>query len=132
MKIGKFSKETGLSIDTLRYYDKIGLLVPSRLRGVRDYTEHDLELVNVFGKMKSCGFTLDEIRQILSLESLIEEDLDLEALMDLRGLFYEKKQVLDKKQNELIQMQVFMDKALGKLNEIMDLESLVKKLGEVK
>lgn len=31
MEIGKFSKESGLSIDTHRYYDKIGVLVPEKI-----------------------------------------------------------------------------------------------------
>lgn len=35
MEIGKFSKESGLGIDTLRYYDKIGVSVPEKINSRR-------------------------------------------------------------------------------------------------
>lgn len=66
LKIGVFSQKTGISIRTLRYYDEIDLFKPREVdlfTGYRYYTEeqvYDLEIIN---KLKSVGFTLDEIKE---------------------------------------------------------------------
>lgn len=64
-RIGEFSKLTGISIRTLRYYDSIDLFKPSEVdlfTSYRYYKEEqvkDLELIN---ELKEVGFTLEEIR----------------------------------------------------------------------
>lgn len=66
LRIGEFSKLTGVPIRTLRYYDEIDLFKPAEIDLFTDYRYYkeeqvaDLELVN---KLKSVGFTLDEIKQ---------------------------------------------------------------------
>ena len=63
-KIGVFSEITGLSIKTLRYYDEIGLLKPSKdqFTNYRYYDEFDLETYKKIILLKSLGFSLDEIK----------------------------------------------------------------------
>jgi len=51
MEIGKFSKEMQITIDTLRYYDKIGLLVPNRIGYKRSYSIEDLEKAKLIKKI---------------------------------------------------------------------------------
>lgn len=64
-RIGEFSKITGLSIRTLRYYDDIDLFKPSEVdlfTNYRYYNEEqikDLKLINI---LKDVGFTLEEIK----------------------------------------------------------------------
>ena len=65
MEIGTFSKEMNVSIDTLRYYDKIGILVPNRLGTKRDYSLDDKHQIELIMKLKSCEFTLNEIKLII-------------------------------------------------------------------
>ncbi len=81
-KIGEFSKLTGFSIKTLRYYDEIGLLKPSKtddFTNYRYYEEKDLELYKKIIYLKNLGFTLEEIKNNIDhitvelLESKIEE-----------------------------------------------------------
>ena len=66
LRIGEFSKLTGVPIRTLRYYDEIDLFKPAEIDLFTDYRYYkeeqvaDLELIN---KLKSVGFTLDEIKQ---------------------------------------------------------------------
>ena len=64
MKIAEFEKRTGLSRDTLRYYEKIGVLSkPSRgLNGYREYGQTQFEELAFLQKGKSIGFSLSEIR----------------------------------------------------------------------
>lgn len=64
-KIGDFSKKTGLSIRTLRYYDDIGLFKPIEVdlfTNYRYYSDGQLEDLKIINDLKDCGFSLDEIR----------------------------------------------------------------------
>ena len=65
-KIGYFSKKTGLSIRTLRYYDEIDLFKPVEIdlfTNYRYYSEKQLEDLNIINDLKDCGFTLEEIKK---------------------------------------------------------------------
>ncbi len=68
-RIGEASKILGLSIDTLRYYEKIGLLKPiSRSgNGVRVYDTNDLSRLEFIQRAKTMKFTLTEIATLLVL-----------------------------------------------------------------
>lgn len=60
--IGEFADLTGLSSDTLRFYEKKGLVKPQRgNRNLRLYNDDDLEHITVVCSMKKGGFSLDEI-----------------------------------------------------------------------
>ena len=65
-KIGDFSKKTGLSIRTLRYYDEIDLFKPVEIdlfTNYRYYSEKQLADLNIINDLKDCGFTLEEIKK---------------------------------------------------------------------
>lgn len=69
--IGQASAALGLTQDTLRYYEKIGL-VPRIFKngaGRRSYSEHDLALLRFVQRAQGVGFTLSEIAQLLKLRS---------------------------------------------------------------
>ena len=64
-KIGEFSKLTGLSIRTLRYYNDIGILVPEEVdifTNYRYYGNKNLEDAKLIDELKQAGFSLEEIR----------------------------------------------------------------------
>lgn len=64
-RIGDFSKITGLSIRTLRYYDDIGLFKPIEVdlfTNYRYYSDSQLEDLKIINDLKDCGFSLEEIR----------------------------------------------------------------------
>ena len=65
-KIGNFSKKTGLSIRTLRYYNSIDLLIPAEIdlfTGYRYYSDKQLEKVKIINELKDVGFSLEEIKE---------------------------------------------------------------------
>lgn len=67
LSIGETAQQTGLSVDTLRYYEKIGL-VPNVARdpsGRRRYDGTDLSRLRFIQRAQRCNFSLDEIRQLL-------------------------------------------------------------------
>ena len=69
--IGQLSEETGFSIQTIRYYESLGLLpAPDRSdSGYRKYDESYLQHINFIKNAKNMGFTLDEIKELIHLKS---------------------------------------------------------------
>lgn len=88
LRIGEFSKLSGVPIRTLRYYDEIDLFKPAEIDLFTDYRYYkeeqieDLELIN---KLKSVGFSLDEIRENwnkFSDELMINKKHELEQKLE--------------------------------------------------
>ncbi|MGB0893066.1 MAG: Zn(2+)-responsive transcriptional regulator [Parashewanella sp.] len=69
-RIGELATLFGVNTDTLRYYEKHGLLVPSQRTesGYRMYSEQDSVLLKFILRCKHVGFTLNEIQELLSIE----------------------------------------------------------------
>jgi DNA-binding transcriptional MerR regulator len=70
-KIGQVAQETGLSIDTIRFYEKQGLLKrsPRTEGGFRLFALSDIETLKFVRKAQELGFSLNEIRELLILRS---------------------------------------------------------------
>ncbi|XCP87006.1 MerR family transcriptional regulator [Roseburia hominis] len=72
MTVGEAAKKMGVTVRTLQYYDKEGLLSPSAESegGRRLYTDKDLITLHQIMSLKSLGFSLDDIKQrLISLET---------------------------------------------------------------
>ena len=69
--IGALAKQAGVGIDTVRYYERAGLLAPrSRLSsGYRRYSELELARLRFIRRAQALGFTLKEVRELLSLSA---------------------------------------------------------------
>jgi len=71
MLIGEISKQTGLSRDTIRFYEKKGLLkverTASQFNNYKQYTSKHLYQLQQIKKAKRFGFTLNEIADLLEL-----------------------------------------------------------------
>jgi DNA-binding transcriptional MerR regulator len=67
LSIGDTAQKTSLSVDTLRYYEKIGLLprIARDSGGRRRYDGDDLSRLRFIQRAQRCDFSLDEIRQLL-------------------------------------------------------------------
>lgn len=69
--IGALAKRAGVRIDTVRYYEKAGLL-PPKLRlesGYRRYSEVELARLRFIRRAQGLGFTLKEVKELLALSS---------------------------------------------------------------
>lgn len=67
MSIGEVARRSGVAATTLRYYEDAGLLrAPARTGGRRRYDESVLTTLEVIGLCKAAGFSLDEIRVLLT------------------------------------------------------------------
>lgn len=71
LPIGKVARNTGVSIDTIRFYEREGLLPPPRRRasGYRDYDHGAVIRLTFIRRAKDLGFPLDEIRELLALST---------------------------------------------------------------
>ncbi|MDX1416924.1 MAG: MerR family transcriptional regulator [Candidatus Promineifilaceae bacterium] len=69
MKISEVSEQSGLSVDTLRYYEKIGLLPPVNRTngGIRNYSELDVRRVDFIKCMRTAGLPIDVLIDYFAL-----------------------------------------------------------------
>lgn len=78
LSIGEFSKICEVTTKTLRYYESIGLIYPAEINqenGYRYYAIDQLETMLFINRLKSYGFSLDEIKEIMSVQELKDERL---------------------------------------------------------
>jgi DNA-binding transcriptional MerR regulator len=71
-KVGELAKQTGMTVRTLHHYDEIGLLSPSHrtAAGHRLYAEGDVARLQQVASLRSLGFPLEEIRDVLNQQRL--------------------------------------------------------------
>lgn len=69
MRIGEVAANVGCNIQTLRYYERRGLLAaPDRTRsGYREYPSEIIRLIRFIKRAQDLGFTLDEVQELLRL-----------------------------------------------------------------
>ena len=77
IKIGRLAELSGVSIDTVRYYEREGLLPKPARRpsGYREYGQDDVERLRFVRRAKELGFTLTEIAELLSLAANRHSDM---------------------------------------------------------
>lgn len=96
MQIGEVAARTELSLRTIRHYDDAGLVTPSARSqgGFRLYTEADVTRLMVIRRMKPLGFTLEEMRDLLTATDRLDSAAPLapgerDALLErVRGFEY--------------------------------------------
>lgn len=94
LSAGKLAKAAAVNIETLRYYEKRGLLPepPRKESGYRVYPESAVERLLFIKGSQALGFTLEEIRELLTLR------VDKHATRtDVRQRAYEKVQDIEQK-----------------------------------
>jgi Cu(I)-responsive transcriptional regulator len=69
MRIGAAAEQAGVNVQTLRYYERRGLLpkAPRRLSGYREFPEDAVRVVRFVKRAQDLGFTLDEVEALLRL-----------------------------------------------------------------
>ncbi|KEQ02660.1 MerR family transcriptional regulator [Pseudorhizobium pelagicum] len=70
MTIGKFAKAGNVGVETVRFYQRRGLLpTPNGHEGVRRYDAENLRRLKFIRQAQTAGFTLEEIKQLLDLDA---------------------------------------------------------------
>lgn len=98
MKIGELARHCDVNIDTIRYYERQGLLpAPKRLAsGYRRYEASDLDRLRFVRRAKGLGFALDEIKDLLALSDHRDDDMG-----ELKSLAKAKLVDIDSRMDEL-------------------------------
>lgn len=93
MTITEVSKKYDISADTLRYYERIGLLppVPRTKSGIRDYDEDSCRWIELMKCMRSAGVQIEALIEYVALFQ--QGDSTLEARKNL--LIEQRKQLID-------------------------------------
>ena len=123
MKIAEVSKRYGLSADTLRYYERIGLLpgVTRNASGIRDYSEQDCARVQFVKCMRAAN---------VSIEALIE----YMALFEQGDSTIEARKAILEEQRDLVRERIAeMQAGLDRLNyKIDNYETMLAKEREMR
>jgi len=98
MKIAEVSEQYGLSADTLRYYERIGLIRPvnRNASGIRDYTDLDLRRVEFIKCMRSAGLPVEVLIEYVGLVQ--QGDKTIEARKDI---LREQRELLAARMSEM-------------------------------
>lgn len=123
MLIGEVSKKYDIGIETLRYYDKIGLLTVKRKNNNRYYTEEDINKLHYIMAMKELMFTLDDIKRILEVDERIDVGLakgsvdgdDISIILNEVKLKYDE---IFEKEKQLMTVKKHLEKVIIKIEKI--------------
>ena len=98
MKIAEVSEHYGLSTDTLRYYERVGLIptVNRNESGIRDYNELDLRRVEFIKCMRSAGLPVEVLIDYVALVQ--EGDKTIKARQEI---LVEQRKLLVERMNEM-------------------------------
>ena len=69
MTIGRLARQGGVGVETVRYYQRRGLMPTPRAEGVRTYDAADLARLRFIRSAQSAGFTLEQIGELLALDA---------------------------------------------------------------
>ncbi|MGQ0751232.1 MAG: MerR family transcriptional regulator [Betaproteobacteria bacterium] len=108
MTIGRLAEESGVHLETIRYYQRLGLMpTPARPRGsVRRYGWDAVARLHFIRRAQALGFSLDEVKLLLALSVG-------EHCADTRVLAERKRRVIDRKISDLRGIQAALKKLIG-------------------
>ena len=115
LTIGRLAAEAGVGVETIRYYQRRGLLEtpPRPLRGRRRYPAAFRQKIRFIRRAQALGFTLDDIESLLALD-------DAHACAETHDMAVRKLHLIDEKVRDLTTMR----DALGKLASQCEAEEM--------
>src|SRR5262245_31275888 len=123
MKIAEVSERYGLSVDTLRYYERVGLIptVHRNEGGIRDYNELDLRRVDFIKCMRGAGLPVEVLIEYMGLVQQGDRTIEArkEILIEQRDLLAAKMEEMQKTLERLNYKIEVYEKALLKKEKAM-------------
>jgi DNA-binding transcriptional MerR regulator len=127
MKIAEVSERYAISSDTLRYYERIGLIQPVNRNGsgIRDYSEIDIRRVEFIKCMRSAGLPIETLIEYVGLVQQGDETIEArkEILKEQRELLlvrlHEMQKTLDILDHKI---EVYENAVLKKEKEMVQVE----------
>jgi len=111
LRIGELARQSGLSVEAIRYYERRGLITPSgRLpSGYRTYHPDSLQRLHFILRSKDLGFSLEEILELLNLQQQPER-----SSAEVKQRVEEKIELVEQKIAQLQQL----NRSLHQLNDL--------------
>lgn len=105
MNIKEASSTTGVSADTIRYYERIGLIMPiERVNGIRKFNERNINQINFAKTMREAGLSIEALKDYVTL--VFEDDpTTIPARKDLLG---EAIKTLNEKVKEVVEARDYL------------------------
>ena len=114
MRISEAADEAGVNVQTLRYYERRGLLPkpPRRASGYREFPEDSVRLVRFIKRAQELGFSLDEVETLLKLRRQSGRNRK-----QVRALASQRIQHIDQKIAELGRMRSALERLIHSCHE---------------
>jgi len=130
MKISEVSEQYDISSDTLRYYERIGLLPPVNRSesGIRDYNELDARRVEFIKCMRSAGLPIEVLIEYMELVQQGDQTIEArkEILIEQRDLLAARMEEMQKTLDRLnYKIDVYEKALLKKEQEMVQVEDLM-------
>lgn len=131
MKIAEVSERYGLSADTLRYYERVGLIPPVHRNdgGIRDYNELDLRRVDFIKCMRGAGLPVEVLIEYMGLVQQGDKTIEArkEILIEQRDLLAARMAEIEKTLDLLNhKVEVYEKAILKKEKEMLQIEELME------
>ncbi len=125
MKIAEFAVCTGLSKDTIRYYEKMDLLHPEIKNKQREYNKKDIDIVETILKLKQTGFSLQEIKMLFEWSGNTDQNKklkkeEIQNLFEIKVLFQEKYEQMLQKEHQIKQIKQVLLNTNSKINQLLE------------
>jgi len=130
MKIAEVSEQYGISADTLRYYERVGLIPPVHRNGggIRDYNELDLRRVDFIKCMRRAGLPIEILMEYMGLVQQGDKTIEArkEILIEQRDLLAARMAEMQKTLDLLNhKVEVYEKAILQKEKEMLQIEELM-------
>ena len=127
MKIAEVSERYGISSDTLRYYERIGLIPPINRNnsGIREYSEIDVRRVEFIKCMRSAGLSIEVLTEYVRLVQQGDQTIEArkEILIEQREQLAAKMKEMQKTLDILdYKIDVYENAVLKKEKELIPIE----------
>lgn len=123
MLINEVSKLLNISKDTIRYYEKLGLLETEKIDNKRDFKEKDIDRLKQIMLLKNAKFKLTEILTLIELDNKFQNldsilNMDNDDLTLLKNLVENKLNEIEILKKDILTAQMILIKMKNKLKEI--------------
>lgn len=117
--IKEVSEKTGLAISTLRYYERRGILQPTKNRsGYRDYSDHDVAWIEFVQRLLQIGMPLTQVEEYSQLRHQGDT-----TIPDRLKLLHRQKTLLAQQQAKITTEIEFLNRKISTYNTILDDQS---------
>ena len=126
-KIKQASELTGINLETIRYYEKQGLIKPilREQNGYRVFDENQLEQLRFIKTCRNIGFSLNDIKTLLQLQQTPNKQCN-----EIHALAEQHLAYLDEQITELQQVKTFLMQFVGCENKTVDKCQIIQGIKE--